>query len=153
MRRLIVLLLFLGLGGCATTIPLPDKPIENNRTFEASYDKVWTATMQVLAELTYSLRMADKNSGVIITDYVNFPGKEILRYAQYNRPFSDRFGRFKLNITIQKNDSDHIVKIISNIEAGLGLGRLSAPWVNRPSNGHLESMILSKIQSKILELR
>lgn len=152
MKRFIILLILgLLLNGCMT-IPKTYE-IRNSEYFSADYDKLWAATMQVLAELNYPLRATDKSSGVITTDYVSIPSNEIRNYAQYYRYLLDMSGRYNLNIIISKSGESNGIKINSNLEAWEQVGYNPGYWESRPSNGFIESMIFNKIRTRISELR
>ena len=152
MRKVIVLLAVVTfLGGCITMPKTYE--IHNYEYFSANYDKLWTATMQVLAESNYPIRTNDKSSGVITTDYISMPSNEIRNYAQYSRPLLDMSARYNLNIIISKSGDMNVLKINSNLDAWEQVGYNPGYWESRPSNGNIESMLFSRIRTKILELR
>lgn len=146
-RLLICIFAVIFLSGCATMPTIYS--IKNSDFFNADYDEIWTATMQVLAELNYPLRTTDKSSGVITTDYVSISSNEIRTYAQFYRPLLDMSGRYNLNIIISKSGETNTIKINSNLEAWEQVGYGSGYWEGRPSNGFIESRIFNKIREKI----
>jgi len=150
-RYMILLILGLFFSGCAT-IPTTYE-IRNYEYFSADYDKLYTATMQVLAELNYPIRTNDKSSGVITTDYISIPSNEIRNYAQFYRPLLDMSGRYNLNIIISKSGETNVIKINSNLSAWEQVGYNPGYWESRPSNSYIESTIFNKIRTRISELK
>lgn len=60
-------LLFLLLVGCVTTQNLPVE--DRSRTYDLDYDIVFDATVQALAEQGFAVIDAEKDEGIINTDY------------------------------------------------------------------------------------
>ena len=60
-------LLFLLLVGCVTTQSLPVE--DRSRTYDLDYDFVFDATVQMLAERGFAIIDAEKDEGIINTDY------------------------------------------------------------------------------------
>jgi len=77
--RLIVVIFILGLtaSGCVTA-KIHYMPV---KTFSASYDNVWHATMLYLDKQTEPILTADKNKGIISTDWVNL--KRLFKVKRY----------------------------------------------------------------------
>lgn len=61
------LLLALLVAGCATTQSLPAE--DRSRTYSLDYDLVFDATVQALAEGGFAIIDAEKDEGIINTDY------------------------------------------------------------------------------------
>ena len=55
------------LAGCATTQSLPVE--DRSRTYDLDYDFVFDATVQMLAEQGFAIIDAEKDEGIINTDY------------------------------------------------------------------------------------
>ncbi|MCY3593778.1 MAG: hypothetical protein OXH01_00865 [Bacteroidetes bacterium] len=66
MKRPLLLLPFL-LIGCVTTQSLPAE--DRSRTYDLDYDFVFDATVQMLAEQGFAIIDAEKDEGIINTDY------------------------------------------------------------------------------------
>ncbi len=61
------LLLALLVAGCATTQSLPAE--DRSRTYSLDYDLVFDATVQALAEEGFAIIDAEKDEGIVNTDY------------------------------------------------------------------------------------
>lgn len=60
--------------GCATaptirSLPLAEREQITTRTFSYDYDRVYDAVVNVFLDRGYSIKEADKDSGLIVTDY------------------------------------------------------------------------------------
>ena len=157
MRKLIVLLLCWGLGGCAAVIPLPDKPIINTRIFEASYVRVWDATLQSLTNSGEAITVAQKESCL-----VNFQRKIPLCMLRgvalapkgvcaLSNHWVIVFPYAQINLIVKQSDDSHtLVTINAKI-----VGDFGKPWTTfraqeLASNGVLEKEYLDRIQVSLM---
>ena len=72
--RLLSLLAFLALalGACAQARPPAPRSVENARTYNASYDQVWDATINAVAEMNLPIDELEKVSGIISFDEASY---------------------------------------------------------------------------------
>lgn len=137
---------------CATA-PIP-RDIVKSFPVEASFDKTWTAMIEAFADLQLPIQNMEKDSGLIITDWIDFTG-------QTNEDYCDcgslgmllievgRSGKF--NIFIKKVDENSCeVKINCMFEQTVKImGENATSQKKCISTGNLESEIFKLIQEKI----
>src|SRR5687768_6141996 len=59
--------------GCAASQRMTVRaPVQSSERYEASYDKVWAATVGSLAEIGAPIQVVEKESGLITTQFVQF---------------------------------------------------------------------------------
>lgn len=67
------------LFGCASNIrhiSTTEKPVEKQKTFSASLDKVWTATQRALSEED-TVKILDRSSGIMVTEFRTIEAREL----------------------------------------------------------------------------
>jgi len=158
------------LGGCASSVSrqgwsivekprrseTPDAPppqLEGGHWFGAPFDKVWSATIGVLADEGVPLQVIEKESGVVATQSVRFgedyDTEETIRTFAH-RPFgtelstASSMARYSLSILVTKvSESTTVVKVTPRIEA------FDGTWHECESNGALERRLLSAIAKRL----
>ena len=160
MTKLTVLLviagMLIGAGGCGGPLIKPN--IVDSQTFNASYDKVWAATVQAFIELSTQVSVIEKDSGYIgttphIVDYGYFGDAELRRYVLCPDVFCAIWTHLRLNgnalVTIQDPNQTR-VKITTNIAAynrnEFGGG---GKWYGAYSKGAIEQKYLTSIRGKL----
>ena len=154
MKKIIALLaLVIILSGCATVIPKLDKPIENSRTFEESYEKLWNVILQTLANSGETITVAQKDSGLITfqrkiplhvkLETIALAPKGVLASAN---KWVVVFPVAQINVVVLRSDDKRtLVTINAKIT-----GDFCKPWTTfraqeLASNGTLEKEYLDKI--------
>lgn len=133
--------------GCATA-PRP-RTIENAFHFEQSYDQIWTAVIETMAELSLPIQNLEKDSGLITTDWIGFGYSK--EYCDCGSPGiaidSERRGKF--NIFVKTNTAGGVeVKINTAFEIQREFMdvRTTVPCL---STGALEARMRALISQKI----
>ncbi len=101
MKKLITLLVCLGLVGCATVPPM--LPEERQHIYSANFDTVWSASIQMLTQEDFPIKSMDKNNGLILTEY----NKNKMRDSWMS------YARYTLSLLITSIDKD-TTKVIIN---------------------------------------
>ena len=122
-------------AGCAAfqNAPLPLEKKE--KVYQADFDRTWHAVLTVLSEEKTPLRMVQKESGMIVTDFDEA-----------------RTGtrRFQLNILVTPQSTSTKVRVNSRIEA-LGPRREfgAREWIVEESTGEVEAGLFQKIEKEL----
>ena len=117
-RLFCVILVCLAMAGCASA-PVA-RQIQDSWTVPGSFDAVWGATLEALAELNLSIVMPiDKGSGIITTELMNLPdnrkgcwdcGK--LAFTQFSKGH-----RGKLTVFVKPaGEAQSELKVVANYE-------------------------------------
>lgn len=120
-------------------------PIEQSRTYKASYDITWAAAVEALTSLNFSFDTIDKTSGLINTGDVITAQSGFLEDSHYygKRGFmgsTKEMANAKLLIKeIQRGQTN--VRLIVNIKEYGKFG-----WFNEESKGVLERKIYDAIE-------
>lgn len=133
MKRIVVGWVAIFVFGCAVAPLAPEK---KERLFQADYDKTWFAVLDVLNERVMPLTIVQKDSGLIITDFVESR--------------TGMIERFKLNVSIRPQLSSTKVRIDGRFEyfsrgGSFGVGR----WESQESTGELEAELFQEIEKKL----
>jgi tetratricopeptide (TPR) repeat protein len=126
---------------------LSPKVVKKSDVISANYDQTWSALVSTLAENQLPIKVVEKESGLIGTDFVSFKG-DVKDYAYHpsNLLGSWVSGRYSLNIQVTKLTPDSTrVTINSHIE---GWETETKNWYVCDSNGTLEADIFSKIKAR-----
>lgn len=138
--------LVVGLVGCATTPPPAlEKPIEREKTFNRSYDEVWTVLLRHLANAQAVIHVANKESGMIQYTQMFPAGVGLKPYLiQQSGIWGQNYREAKGHMTVTvktEGESQTKVRLNSRIE-----GTLFGVWGERlysdnalSSSGKLES--------------
>jgi uncharacterized lipoprotein len=147
MKRLIVLLLCLGLYGCATVKPITAE--DRQHIYNADFNTVWSKSIEMLTQENFPIKSMDKSSGLIQTDYC----KNQIKHSWMS------MGRYSLNLFVSSIDDTHTKVIINpsyeisipgNIYAtGYGPGMTAGRW---QANDSKDKMLTDKY-FKILDVK
>lgn len=160
MKRIILLLGLLVLfSGCATAIPKLNKPVENSRTFEASYEKLWNTILQAMTNSGETIAIAQKDSGLVTfqrkiplnvkLETIALAPKGVLVLANH---WVIVFPVAHINVVVLKSDDK---RMLVTINAKI-VGDFGKPWTTfraqeLSSNGTLEREYLDKIGLILME--
>lgn len=119
--------------GCAAAPLAPEK---KERVYPADYDRTWNAVLDVLNERVLPLRIVQKDSGIVVTDFVERRTGAIKR--------------FKLNISVRPQSSSTKVRIDGRFEyfqrgGSFDVGR----WEVEESTGEVEADLFQSIEKKL----
>lgn len=154
MKKMTVLfVLALISAGCAQ--PFIKPKIENSKTFQASYDSVWKAVVEVFAEETYPIKAVEKESGIISTDFIEFPNPQNPNSEFYKLAVRPdwwaslwRSARYTVNAFVfSKEPNLTTVKVNTHIEAFEY--NTSNQWHICYSTGVTEKSLLRLIDTKV----
>ncbi len=147
------------LNGCATQGTLPSRVnIEKSRTYDASFDIVWSAIIQGIAETNMPITTLEKDSGLIaITDcsYSPADAHEGTRGSVLGVPDQVMHRKASLNIFATNPEPDR-TKVLVNLGMKMhirkGNGSYAFPfvysWEDAYSNGNIERLILDGISRR-----
>lgn len=149
MKRIVLMLVMLGLllTGCVRSV---DYSYERNRTFLCSFDTVWRSTMSVLTDREEPISAIEKESGIIVTDFVLFYeghfDKTVLPMGALE---IIKQGRYKLNIVVQEVEGKTLVRVRAHIEK-LSKAFMENYYTWKPvqSGGLIENEILEQIAAE-----
>jgi hypothetical protein len=148
MLRVISLCLVVLVGGGCATAPVP-RTIENSFHFDKTYDDVWTAVIETMAELNLPLSNVAKDSGLITTDWINFGYSG--NYCDCGSPGictdGERTGKFNIfvktiptgGVDIKVNTTFQVMRSFSN----------NTSTVSCLSTGALEAQIRDVVSKKL----
>jgi len=148
-KTLILLLACIYLLSCATA-PKP-RQIMNSFPIEESYDSTWSALIETFAELHLPIQNMEKDSGLIITDWIEFTGQSNEDYCDCGglgiNIEVNRLGKF--NVFIKKITKDSCQVTVNcqykqTIRFGDTVGERKCI-----STGNLEREIFDLIKEKI----
>lgn len=101
MKSLFVLLLCLGLCGCATLKPITAE--DRQHIYNADFNTVWSKSIEMLTQENFPIKSMDKENGLIQTDY----NKNQIRDTWINN------AQYSLNLFISAIDKEN-TKVIIN---------------------------------------
>lgn len=157
MIGIVVSLLVVGCLGysCAPRRPLPFVSISKEaktRIFEASYDDVWQALILVLNEDELPICTIEKESGVIVTDFVRFGPYSSFAQNCLEEGLLETIkeGRYRLNVlVIQRGPESVSVRINAHIEKFSKLFFGWYRWHSQATNGYIEYQIFQAIEIEL----
>ncbi len=141
-----ILALTLLLTACAT--PPQIHEFQKTWTVPSDYDQTWSATVQLFAENGWPIATLEKDSGIIVSDWVNLgtqgghadcgsPGLAIVQGRES-----------KFNVFIQDDESGPILTINTNFREKRSFDNQSF-YSACTSTGSLESSLHSQIMARI----
>jgi hypothetical protein len=148
MKKSLMLILCLAFTvGCAAVPIKPTQPDLSSHIFSSPYDEVWTAVVNVMSSEGYLIILAEKDSGLIETDWVmtsSYGPKYGAKLTGDGSYYSSE--RAKISIHIQQKTEGVEVRITPHIEL-FYLPRLfeEEGWLPTDSNGILERALFEKI--------
>lgn len=100
MMKVQLLVASIALTGCIATVPPAVAPARSATTVSASFERTWTAAVDVFADKNVGIRTIDKSSGLIVGDPVRVTmedemkphsladcgGNDVLSVRRYNQP-------------------------------------------------------------------
>jgi len=123
-------------------------------TFNASYEKVWSITVEVFKTLENPIISMDKENGIIVTDYLERPK------GMFSKPWRDKY-----YVTVNKIDASttqirikRTVEELEELERVQGsrlIGKVwrektgGVEWIKKQSNGAYEKYILGLIEKTL----
>jgi len=142
---------------CATMAPTePVLPELTSKTFNASYDEVWNATTDSIKNEGFTIKLSEKDQGLLGTDFQDTTHKLFAYNATYGAQINSILcvaEKTKINAIIKKeNDSQSLVTLdVNSIHFGYEnefLGTGSKKWSVK-SNGVLEKSIFYDIANRL----
>lgn len=151
MKKLFICLCIVFLVGCATAPIVPYTPIQDTFTINNSYDKVWKAVINTVTEFMEPIKIIEKDSGLLITEFVSLGNRynaaiKIKSISYPPKLLMPNWGgcRYSYTINISKIDDNNTkIKILSNIN-GYDEG-FTKKWYVCQSRGVIEENIFNKI--------
>lgn len=150
----LVLLLFLLVGGCA---PPPMPEVTPDRTFSTNFDTTWRAVVDALSDESYPIQAIEKESGVITTEFVIFTRGWLSAENQIERVAvlpgvllgTWTTGRYTLSVFVMSVEKGTRVRIRAHIEGYEE--NMTHRWHACQSKGTLEEELLNAIGDKLSE--
>ena len=143
------------LGPGVEIMPMPEE--DKIKVYSKNFEVVWNAIVDTITEMEIPIKTIDKESGVIITDFVRFHplyfGKSVLREGK-TMGENTREGRYMVNATVRPESDSTRVKLnihterLSTDRSGIFVESFPS-WKSQPSNGVIEGIIFQKIDSKL----
>jgi hypothetical protein len=158
---LAILLLGAALGGCASKdfkepAVVSHENYDTARNYKANFEATWKATMEVMRK--YSLMVAKKESGHIITDWVS--GKSDILYSGFDEnriPYTIRY-RFTVTVSGGRSGTSISVKtkeqyLADAVSAGVDFSGSLYQWIDTKSSTYKEHRLLNQIGQALNEPR
>lgn len=150
-KNLIIVLLFCsGISSCAYA-PAP-RQIVSSFPIDRPFDTVWSAVIEVFAELQLPIQTLEKDSGLIVSDWINLVGQDNYGYCDCGKLVMldevDRVGKF--NVFVKKTgESSCEIKINSQFQQSyVDLDHIIYKR-NCVSTGKLEAEIYNMVKEKV----
>ena len=141
--------------GCATMPATQSMTVNNTFQLDSDFNSSWKATMQSLVEKKVSLKISDKDTGIITSDIIlfedmgfRFADDEIQRISVRPSQFMAvwKAGKYSYNIFLTSIEPKKTeIKIVLNIEAHSNIDG----WHSCQSKGVLEQALYDSIVSKL----
>jgi hypothetical protein len=162
MKKLLIVMLFLGLVTSASAAQNPsapaakgpEEPIKNSEVFNQSFDVVWDAVNAVVLEKGFTIKKANHDFGSIYTEPLPLPkGYDIttrikkVAFLTFGNFFSFTNARYALYIRLN-GQADKLTEVVV---APMIEGYSRGTWVAFPPNGTIENEIIQSIGSKLQE--
>lgn len=159
--RFVLILLFTSIIGCSGYTPPKTYNVVNETTISKSFDVVWEKTIEWFATHNTPIKIMDKNSGLITTDYnltvemagnymdCGEGGSAYYVFASSNQKLENPMGNF--NVLIKKVDENNTKATINVFFSCLlntytsttyGTSPSSSEKINCNSKGVLERQII-----------
>ncbi|MFQ5956794.1 MAG: hypothetical protein ACE5KK_03385 [Candidatus Brocadiales bacterium] len=143
--RLLSILLPLVLAGCSGLGGIGGRPQTYSKTFQATFDEVWGATIKVFEDRQVELREADKGQGKIITQWLfreSEKGMGMLQRGYWKE-------RHRLTLRIKGKERGTEVSTYAIVEEKRPGGTQAYRWTRMESTGDLEREVLEAIEAAI----
>ncbi len=151
MKKYIPILLLLFLGCAATQTPVA--PVNNSKTFDSSYTKVWNALLSVISEMDIPMESIDKNNMQFVSKSINLDGDVDTRLNEI--AYKPRVGmgiwnraEYSYTITLYRlSEKQTTVRIALKIEGYET--KVTKSWYDCNSRGVLEQALFDKLSSSL----
>ena len=144
MHRQVVLSLFLVVStvGCATVSGAP-------RTVKAdcAYDQAWSVAIASVDE--FSLTQADKDKGVIATEWMGFTSQR--KAGAFQRQVNEERARFYLNVEAARQPVRISVRQVREFYSPVGARSQSTGWKRIPPIAEEERRLIQRITNQLLD--
>ena len=143
----LIVLAAIVVAGCATA-PKP-RSIVNAFDQAASFDQVWSATVETFADMSFPIDNMEKDSGLITTDWINITGTSNEEYCDCGGLglAIENARRVKFNVFVKEANSKVVVKVNCQFQQTRSLGN-NVGNTNCVSTGKLEARINELIREK-----
>jgi hypothetical protein len=137
----------------ACGVPPVPRTIVNSFPIDKPFDSVWTAVIEVFAELSLPILNMEKASGLITTDSISFRGqKDQTGYcacgsARFPLYEIDRQGKF--NVFVKKTSVDSIELQVNAVFEKVAQFETTIERTPCVSTGKLEAEIYRRVSEKI----
>ena len=149
-RSLILIVIAVLIAGCSVNDSIEPIAVEPHRIYSAKFDDVWQSVVASLTELNFSVKVIDKESGLINTEEVvtssgqpltmrsaHLYGKRRLQYSNTEL--------ISVKVLIEPVGTNQTkVRLFPNIREKTQYGSETAE-----SNGHLENALYLLIQKNV----
>lgn len=147
LSSMLAAIMILSLVGCATAPK--QHVITNSFDYERDFDTVWTAVVEVFAEMNYPIDNMEKDSGLITTDWLSLAGTGNDDYCDCGglglTTEDARQGKF--NVFVKKGSGGATVRVNCLFRQTRSFGG-SSSTVNCVSTGNLEARVNQLISEK-----
>lgn len=154
MRRFVLVVIALASLGCAATQQMVKPPKVTTETYDAPFERTWSAMVETITASGMPIRIVEKGSGLIATEPANFVNgpysKDTLRtVADFEcRLCLLKAGRRSINAYSESvTESTSRVRLAVRIEAWDGM--YDRGWWPVESNGTIERQIFDGIRNKL----
>ncbi len=155
MKNLIVFLLCILFTSCQVSRQTTTAPIEQNHTFNTTFDKTWTALVRVLSEDSYPFKIMEKSSGILQTDNMRLDEVTLEKYSTSKSAPGATFEGGTLNVKFFVRSEDSlrtVVQITTYIQGVFYVYKVFAN-VNEvdelQSSGVLERHLFQRIETTL----
>lgn len=137
------------LTSCATA-PAP-RSIENSFEYSDTYDSVWSAIIETMAEMNLPISAMEKDSGLIATDWLNFMGTSNNDYCDCGGLGinTERAREGKFNVFVRRDDPKLVVRVNCTFRQTIAYGN-SHSTRDCVSTGAIERQIDEKIRDNLM---
>ena len=142
-----ILLILMGCTG-APIAPLSSE--QKERIYQADFEKTWRAVLDVLNERSEPIGTIEKDSGIIVTDFVLMSGLETA-FFPIQPMQAIRQGRYKLNISVKSASDKTWVRINAHFErfSSIIMVETFPSWKSQNSTGALERQLFDAIEKQL----
>ena len=146
----VLVLLCLSCASRQAFIPITTE--EKTRVFEHPFDEVWESLVYVLNENEQPISTIEKESGIIVTDFVRFdPYSTTAKECIHTQTLETvRECRYKLNILVMnEGPKSTAVRVNAHIEKFSKPFLMDYSWTSQMSNGYLERRIFDELDDRL----
>lgn len=144
--KLSIMLLIVFLSGCAAPQIAALPPEKKEQTYKADFNTTWITVLDTLTERNLPISVAQKDSGLIVTDFVLTEGFVSPLFVHAPMEMITQ-GRYKLNVSVRDGDHGTKVRINAHFEKFSTLIFETIPsWKPQHSIGILESELFEEIK-------